>query len=293
MRGFPLRLLAVAFALALFAAAPAAAQTGGSGPGSGSAQPAEDAPVADTEATPVPKPDMQDLDRIRFLTDSDYPPFNYLDEEGELTGFNVDLMRALCDELAVECDISTARWQSLLPLLNKGEADAVAASIRTTEKTLEQADFTNSYYYTPARFAAPRHSPHDAITPEALKGVRVAVVAGTAHEAYLRDFFPDSEIVTYEEPAVAKTALREGEVALLFGDGISLMFWLNGTASNGCCAFRGGPFAESRYFGSGIGIAVRKDDRRMRDVLNYGLYLVRESGRLEELFLRYFPLSFF
>ncbi|MFQ5627047.1 MAG: transporter substrate-binding domain-containing protein, partial [Methyloligellaceae bacterium] len=62
----------------------------------------------------IPKPDLLDIEQIRFVTDSDYPPFNYLDEEGELTGFNVDLARALCDELSVECSVRAVPWNRLL-----------------------------------------------------------------------------------------------------------------------------------------------------------------------------------
>jgi polar amino acid transport system substrate-binding protein len=241
----------------------------------------------------IPKPDLQDLDQIRFVTDNDYPPFNYLDEEGELTGFNVDLMRVICEELSVECSIRTASWGRLLPSLKDGEADAVIASIRVSEKTLRQVDFTDSYYHTPARFAALKSNPVKAITPEKLLDKKIGVIGGTSHQAYLRDFFSKSTVIPYETADEAKSSLREGKVDFLFGDGVSLMFWLNGTSSEECCEFRGGPFTESKYFGEGVGIAVRKGNRRMRDALNYGLFLARSQGRFEELHLRYFPLSFF
>ncbi len=241
----------------------------------------------------VPKPDLLDLEQIRFVTDNDYPPFNYLDEEGELTGFNVDLARALCDELSVECSIRQLPWNRLLEALREGEADAVIASMRVSEKALQQADFTDSYYHTPARFVMLKSSPIKAVTPEKLAGKKIGVVGQTAHEAYLGDFFATSDIVRHGTMDEAKAALRNGSVDMLFGDGVSLMFWLNGTDSNGCCEFRGGPFTESKYFGEGIGIAVRKGDRKLRDALNYGLFLVRSEGQFEELHLRYFPLSFF
>ena len=261
----------------------------------GQEQPAEGDPAADVQepVLRVPKPDLQDLEQIRFITDNDYPPFNYLDEEGELTGFNVDLARALCDELSVECSIRQVPWNRLLETLQAGEADAVIASMRVSEKALLQADFTDSYYHTPARFVALKSSPIKAVTPEMLAGKKIGVVAKTAHEAYLRDFFPASDIERHNSMDEAKAALRDGRTDVLFGDGVSIMFWLNGTDSNGCCEFRGGPFTESKYFGEGIGIAIRKGNRKLRDALNYGLFLVRSEGQFEELHLRYFPLSFF
>jgi polar amino acid transport system substrate-binding protein len=80
---------------------------------------------------------------------------------------------------------------------------------------------------------------------------------------------------------------------LLFGDAISLMFWINGADSGRCCQFRGRGFLEARYFGEGVGIAVAKDNIRLKEVLNYALVRVRASGKLEEMQLRYFPLAIY
>ena len=88
------------------------------------------------------------------------------------------------------------------------------------------------------------------------------MVAGTAHEAYLKTLFTEAEVRPYPNAEAARDALRRGEVDLLFGDGIALAFWLNGTDSAGCCEFRGGPYMESRYFGEGVGIAVQARQRR-------------------------------
>ena len=261
--------------------------------GVGQERQGENTGAVDENILRIPKPDLQDLERIRFVTDSDYPPFNYLDEEGELTGFNVDLARALCDELSVECSVRAVPWSRLLPSLQEGEADAIIASNRISEDLLRKVDFTDSYYHTPARFVAVKTNPVIEITPESLAGKKIGVVGKTSHEAYLKDFFTGSAVVSYANATEAKSALREGKIEYLFGDGVSLMFWLNGISSDSCCEFRGGPFTESKYFGEGIGIAIPKGKRKLRDALNYGLHLARSGGRIEELYLRYFPLSFF
>ena len=130
-------------------------------------------------------------------------------------------------------------------------------------------------------------------TPEGLEGRKIAVAKGTAHEVYLRAFFRDSSIRIYETVELARDALVVGAVDYLFDDGIGLAFWLNGTASKACCEFKGGPFAEPKYFGDGIGIAVRRDDTQLKTLINTALRRMRESGRYEELLLRYFPLRVF
>lgn len=247
---------------------------------------------------PAPEPETAEREpprrvAIRFLTDSDFPPFNYFDEDNVLTGFNVDVARAICLELDAACDIQVRPWAALLPALAKGEAEAVIASHSATPNALRVADFTDRYYFTPARFAGKRAMAKLDATPEGLEGMRIAVAKGTAHEAYLRAFFRDSTIRAFESVELARDALTTGAADLLFDDGISLAFWLNGTASRACCEFKGGPFAEPKYFGDGIGIAVKRDDAQLKAMINSALKRMRESGRYEELLLRYFPLRVF
>ena len=72
---------------------------------------------------------------------------------------------------------------------------------------------------------------------------------------------------------------------------MSLAFWLNGTLSRQCCEFRGGPYFEPKFFGDGIAIAVSRKDPQVRILLNQALKRVRQSGRVDELVQRYFPLK--
>jgi polar amino acid transport system substrate-binding protein len=245
------------------------------------------------EAPVGPKPDWSWLPQLRVLTEADYPPFNYYDEEGRLVGFNIDLARAICRELAVECDINAAEWKTLIPSLKNSDADALVASVAITGKALSEVDFTSRYYSTPARFVGKTGEGFKDIAADALKGEKVGVVKGSAHEAFLRDFFEGAKAVPFETPAEARAALKTGEVSLLFGDGISLMFWIQGTDAARCCEFKGEGYTEARYFGDGVGIAVRKGNTRLRDVLDYALARVKASGRYEELMLRYFPLPLY
>jgi polar amino acid transport system substrate-binding protein len=237
------------------------------------------------------RPDLSRLQSIRFLTDLDYPPFDYAGPDGNPTGFNVDLARLICDEVKVACTIQARPFASLLEALNDNRGDAVIASIAPTAETRRLADFTDPYYRTPARFAARRDYPIGDVVPEGLEGKKVGVVAGTAHEAYLKAMFTEAEVRSYPTAEAARDALRQKEVDLLFDDGIALAFWLNGTDSGGCCAFRGGPFLESRFFGEGVGIAVKRGNDLLRQSLNWALFQLWEKGNFTDLWLRYFPIS--
>jgi polar amino acid transport system substrate-binding protein len=242
---------------------------------------------------PRRRPERPDLSRvvvIRFLTEVDYPPFNFAGQDGNPQGFNVDLARMMCEELKVACTIQMRRFETLLAALNENRGDGVIASIAVTPEMRAKVDFTDPYYRTPGRFVARRDLPIDPL-PEKLEGKKVAVVAGTAHEAYLKALFTEAELRPYPSAEAARAALRQGDVDLLFGDAVSLAFWLNGTDSANCCAFRGGPYLDSRYFGEGVGIAVKKNNETIRLALNWALFRVWEQGHFTDLWLRYFPVS--
>ncbi len=239
------------------------------------------------------RPDIGRLTAIRFLTEEDYPPFNFKGPGGQPIGFNVDLARAICTELGLTCTIQVRRFDTLLAALADNRGDAVIASLAITPELRKQVDFTDRYYRTPARFVAKRDFPPDDVIPESIAGKRVAVVAGSAHEAYLRAFFAETAIQSQANLEAALNSLKRGDSDLVFADGIALAFWLNGTGSEGCCAFRGGPFVESLYFGEGIGIAVKRGNDTLRQAIDHALFKLWEKGIIADLYLRYFPVGFY
>jgi polar amino acid transport system substrate-binding protein len=292
----PARLTALLFgALTCILALPVLAQDA-TGPGS----PAQNAaPQAQPVVVPgfwdprrrPERPDLSRVQTIRFLTDLDFPPFDYAGADGNPTGFNVDLARLLCDEIKATCTVQARRFDTLLDALDDNRGDAVIASISPNAETRKRADFTDPYYRTPARFVGRADSPIGDVLPELVEGKKIAVVAGTAHEAFLKEMFTGAELKPYPNADAARAALRNKDVDLLFGDGIALAFWLNGTDSGGCCAFRGGPFMESKYFGEGVGIAVKRGNDLLRQALNWALFRQWENGKFTDLWLRYFPIS--
>jgi polar amino acid transport system substrate-binding protein len=237
------------------------------------------------------RPDLTRIQAIRFLTDVDYPPFDYAGQDGNPIGFNVDLARLICDEIKVACTIQARPFDTLLDALNDNKGDAVIASIAATAEMRGRADFSDPYYRTPARFVARVDSPIGDVLPELVAGKKIAVIAGTAHEAYLREMFTQADVRPYASAEAARTALKYKQVDLLFGDGVALSFWINGTDSGGCCAFRGGPFLDSHFFGEGVGIAVKRGNDVLRQAFNWALFRQWEKGSYTDLWLRYFPIS--
>jgi polar amino acid transport system substrate-binding protein len=239
------------------------------------------------------KPDVSGLGPVRFLTTDDYPPFDFLAPDGTLTGFNVDLARAVCEELKITCTIQARGWNTLIPALQAKAGDAVLASLAITQKTRALVDFSTPTMTTPARFAAREAETVGEIKPETLGKRKVGVQADTAHSAYLKAFFPDAAVKTFPDPESLRAALKTGDIDLMFADGLSTALWLNGTSADKCCKFVGGPFTESRYFGEGTGIAVRKGDAVLLQAFDFALAKLTARGVTADLYLKYFPIGFY
>ena len=243
----------------------------------------------------IPKGDVTALARLRFLTALDFPPFNYLDSENHLTGFNVDLARALCDvlEIADRCQIQALPWEELQPGLKNGQGEAVIAGIAASEPARQSMIFSRAYMRMAARFAVNKKTPLQDPQGGGFGASVIGVVSGSSHEAMLRAYFPKAKIETFASADLLYKATREGKAAAVFGDAMALSFWLQGSASAGCCAFSGEAYFSDAFLGSGMRIALKPEDAALMQSLNFALKTVQEKGVMEELYLKYFPMGFY
>lgn len=244
----------------------------------------------DSARRPDP-PDMRLVRAIRFLTEDEFPPFNFTGSGGALEGFNIDLARALCTELAVPCTIQARRWDGIEAALTANAGDAIIAGLSPLPARREAFLFSEAYLRLPARFVVKSGSELRDTSQATLKGRRIGVVAGSAHEAYLMRFFPDATPIAFPTPDAARMALIDDKLEAVFGDGFALAFWLNGESSKDCCRFLGGPFLESRYMGEGFAIAVRSSDIALKRALDLGLFRLQERGVFADIFRRWFPID--
>lgn len=233
--------------------------------------------------------------RIRFLTSVDFPPFSFLDQRGLVTGFNVELARAVCDtmELSEICQVEARPFDALVPALMAGEGDAIIAGLAIDAEQRGKLAFTRTYLHFPARFVTLKDAGFAQALPSGLDGRRVGVVAGTAHEAMFKAFFPQGQAVAFPDRKAALAALRADGVEAVFGDGVGLSFWLASEAAQGCCAFAGGPYLSDRYLGEGLAFAVLPQNAALAARFDEALRRVVADGRFSEIMLRFFPVSAF
>lgn len=253
------------------------------------------APILWDSQERLAKPDLTAMPRLRFLTTTDFPPFNFLDGSGRLSGLHIDLARAICAELglAAKCEIQALPWADLDAALQKGEGEAIMAGIAVTAKTRENYAFSRPYLQFPARFVVPKAKPIGEPIYASLQGKKVGVLSGSGHERMLRDDFDAVQATPYAKPGDLYADLKAGKLDAVFGDGMRLSFWLDGTDSANCCRFAGGPYIAPEYLGTGLAIAVKADNPALAAAFDYALQQISVKGTFAELYLRYFPVSFY
>ncbi|HEU4520029.1 MAG TPA: transporter substrate-binding domain-containing protein [Microvirga sp.] len=237
------------------------------------------------------RPDLTGLRTVRFLVDDEFPPLQFPGPDGAPTGLAVELARAACEKLAIVCTVQVRRFDMLLDALGERNGDVVAAAIPITADLRARFAVTSPYFKIPARFAVRTGRGTPEPGAKTLTGRTVAVVAGTAHEAYAGAFMAGASIRPFPDLAAARTALKGGEVDYLFADAVALALWIGGTDSADCCALVGGPYLESRFFGEGIGFIFRKEDENLRRAFEHALQRLWDDGVYAELYLRFFPVS--
>jgi arginine/ornithine transport system substrate-binding protein len=221
------------------------------------------------------------------------PPMGYLDDNGDPAGFDIDIARALCRRMAVDCELIQTPFSELIPGLRARRFDAVVASLSITEARKQLVDFTDKYYVSPARYVGARGRAIP-VTPEGLDGRVIGVMRGTTSAAYLQDNHADTAtVVRYGYQDEALLDLLMGRLDLVLGDEIMLQENFLATEAGREFRFIGPALDDPRWFGEGIGIAVRQGNDELRGRINEALRSIRADGTYLQIQDRYFDYDIY
>lgn len=232
-----------------------------------------------------------DWKKIRIGTEGAYPPFNYIDEKGQLQGFDIDIAKALCDEMGAECEFVVQDWDGLIPGLMAKKYDCIIASMSITDERKQKVDFTDKYYMTPARFVAKKSETLN-LFKKGIKGKTVGAQRATVSENFLRDNFSKVvKIKSYTTQDEANLDLVAGRVDLVIADAVVLLGGLLETDQGKDFTFVGPGFTDKKWFGDGIGIAVRKGEDDLRQKFNGAIKAIRGNGVYQKINADYFDFD--
>lgn len=224
----------------------------------------------------------QAAEKIRFASSATYPPFESLNSENQIVGFDIDLANALCAQMKAECSFSNNPFDSLVPALKFRRYDAVISGMDITAERSKQVSFTRPYYANSAIIIAQKGK-FTAISQ--LKGRRVGVENGTTHQRYLQEKHPEIVTVAYDSYQNAILDLKNSRLDGILGDSAVVGAWLK---TNANLASVGEHITDSDFFGTGIGIAVRKDNQALLDQFNAAIDVLKANGTIDRLDQRWF-----
>lgn len=226
------------------------------------------------------------IKNIRFATEASYPPFEYIDQSGQIKGFDIDLARALCEQLKAQCTFTNQSFNSLIPSLKLGKFDAIIAALGITKEREEQVDFTHPYYEPSASFVAPLSKRY---TIASLVSKTIGVQQGTTFEKYLKEKYQNqSTLKSYASIQDAFLDLVSGRIDLVLADTPIAQEWLKREENSKNFGIVDHPIVDHNYFGSGYGIAVRKENNTLLQSLNDALSKIKKAGQYDTLMKKYF-----
>jgi polar amino acid transport system substrate-binding protein len=240
----------------------------------------------------------QDKRKLIVATEGAFPPYNFVDADGSLQGFDVDFAKALCDKINAECEIIKQDWDGMIPGLMAKKYDLIVASMGILPEREEKIDFSVPYYQAPTalvvlKSAGAKVGADGYVDPETLSGLKIGVQRATAYETFAREKWPKAEVVVYDSSESANLDMTGGRLDARFDDFIVLRETLLKSETAGDYERVGGIWPETAFGSKGEGIGVRKGEDELREAVNKAILAMREDGTYKAINDKYFDFDIY
>lgn len=227
---------------------------------------------------------------IRIGTEGAYPPFNYYTADGQLAGFDIEIGKALCAEMKVECEFVAQDWDGIIPALLAGKYDMILASMFITDARKKQVSFSEPYQASAMTFVVDKRSGIKDVSPEAMKGMIIGAQGSTTQAEYLLAKYPDSDVRLYPTQDAVNLDLVSGRIDAQAGDIMPMTDWLS-SEDGACCTKVGELITDREYVGDGVGIALRKEDQALRQRVDQALANIIKEGTYQKINDEFFSIN--
>jgi polar amino acid transport system substrate-binding protein/arginine/ornithine transport system substrate-binding protein len=226
--------------------------------------------------------------KVRVGVEGNYPPFSKMGADGKLSGFDIDIALALCEQMKAQCTLVQQEWDGMMPALSAKKFDMIVASMTITEERRKAADFSDPYYSVPSRFIAKAGAFKDH-SPAAFKGKKIVVLRNSPRGKYLAEQYKDNELLQVAKETDVYLELAAGRGDIGFGSTVvSAEAFLKQPEGKGFAQV-GAPI--NLDGGSGVGIAFRKGEAELRDKVNAALKAIKANGGYKKLADSYFDFD--
>ena len=232
----------------------------------------------------------KDYKTIRFGMDASYAPFESVNQQGKIVGFEVDYANAICEKLHATCTFQNQDWDGIIPALLSDKFDVIFSSMNITDARKQKVIFSQVYYATPPVFVGQASDKSDDVSPAALKGKTIGTQSSTIHANYLEKLYKDSEIKLYPTQDEPNLDLASGRLDYVVGDGLVEKDFIE-KKGNGCCRIISEIKRVPGIHGPGVGAAFRPDDTELRDAFNKAIDELDADGTYKKLEAKYFTVD--
>jgi polar amino acid transport system substrate-binding protein len=221
--------------------------------------------------------ELPDLGGITLTVGSDtaYPPFEFVDENNQVVGFDIDLLNAICDKVNCGIEVQSTGFDGIFAALAAGEFDLVASAVTITAERAEIVDFTRPYLNAGQIVTVPMGS--DVTGPEDLMGLTVGVQLGTTGDLVASDLTEEGAIQRFETIDLAMVALAQGDLDAVVADGPTSAEIVNAQFSDRLMLV-GDTFTTEFY-----GLAIRKETPEITAAFDAAIEALIEDGSLTEI----------
>ncbi len=234
--------------------------------------------------------DAQQSAGIKVAVEGAYPPFNYMDQNNELQGFEVDLLKALCEAMRTPCTLVQHEWDGIVRGLLNREYDAIMSSLEITERRAKRIAFSRRYYQIPATLIGVADEAITAPDAKILAGKSIGVVDRSDNHRYLQQNYPGSDIRAYGKLEEANLDLVTGRLDFVLGDKVAISKFLS-SQEGACCRMVADMPLDPAVHGQGYGIGLRQEDRDLKERFDAAIDEVMANGSYDRIRARYFPFD--
>lgn len=215
----------------------------------------------------------QAADTVRIATEGAYPPFNFINDEGKLDGFEVELAGELCKRAGLTCELVQNDWDSMMPNLNSGNFDVIMAGMSITDERKKDRLFSQNYM-------PPAPSYYVALSKDAdIKTGHVAAQTGTIQAAYVAE--SGAQLIEFKTPDETVAAVENGEADAVFADKDFLDSVVN--QSNGKFVI-----VDTVTLGGGVGAAFRLSDTELVGKFDAAIQSMKDDGSLNAMISKWY-----
>ena len=241
------------------------------------------------EAKPAtPAPATAAPAELKVAIDPTYEPFTFKTADGKPTGFDVDMANAICEQIKRQCVFVEQVWDSMIPGLTAQKYDVIISSMSITDDRMKEVDFSDKYYNTPSRIVLKKTVKYT--DPASIKGKKIGVLKGSTQEAYALGELKTAGVVvnSYEAQDQVYLDLKAGRIDGTVADYLEVSGGFLSKPEGAAFALMGPELRDPKYYGYGVGVAMRKGQDALKADINTAIKTIRSNGSYKAMNDKYF-----